>query len=160
RSRYRRSSVRPPNHPTGARTPARLRSEVLTRSDAFDLAAAGVAVALVHDRADVDDALALLARDLRPVVGVRRVRQVLVLAELLLDRLEQILGGDPAVATRDRPLDRELLRPAHDVLDHRTRREVLEEQGLLVAVLVRHLEELVLVADGVHRVDGLVDHRG
>src|SRR5262249_57918720 len=44
--------------------PHAVESEVLTRCDAFDLPAAGVAVALVHDGADVDDALALLAGDL------------------------------------------------------------------------------------------------
>ena len=116
--------------------------------------------AFVHDRAHVDDALALLAGDLRPVVGVGRVRQVLVLAELLLDRVEQVVGDDAALAARDRALDRQLLRAAHDVLDHGARREVLEVQELLVAVLVRDLEELVLVAGGVHVVDRGVDHRG
>ena len=44
-----------------------------------------------HERADEDDALALLPGDLRPVVGVRGVRQVFVLAELLADRVEQVL---------------------------------------------------------------------
>jgi hypothetical protein len=43
---------------------------------------------------DVDDPLALLARDLRPVVGVGGVRQVLVLLVLLVDRVEQVLGAD------------------------------------------------------------------
>src|ERR1700730_9887272 len=132
--------------------------QILPRGDALGLPAALVPVALVHDRADVDDPLALLAGDLRPVVGVRGVRQVLVLAELLLDRLEQVIGADAPVAAGDRPLDRELLRAPHDVLDHGAGREVLEVQGLLVAVLVGHLEELVLVAGRVHVVDAFGDH--
>ena len=67
-------------------------------------------VAVVDDGADVDDALALLAGDLRPVVGVRRVGQVFVLLVLLLDGLEQVDKADaPRLATED-AVDRELLR--------------------------------------------------
>jgi hypothetical protein len=40
--------------------------------------------------ADIDDALALLARDAGPVVGVGGVGQVLVLLVLLADRLEEV----------------------------------------------------------------------
>ena len=58
-------------------------------------------LALVDERADEDDALALLARDLRPVVGVGRVRQVLVLLVLLLDRVERSSVRMPAVAAGD-----------------------------------------------------------
>src|SRR5262245_32143013 len=55
--------------------------QVLTRGDTLDRpSTSGALVAVVgEERADEDDALALLARDLRPVVGVRRVGQVLVL---------------------------------------------------------------------------------
>src|SRR3954451_10678370 len=42
---------------------------------------AGLGALAADERADVDDPLALLARDLRPVVGVGRVGQVLVLLE-------------------------------------------------------------------------------
>ena len=58
----------------------------------------------------------------------------------------------------DLTLDRELLRPSDDVLDHRPRGEVLEVQGLFVAVLVRDFEEAVLVVGPVHLGDRLLDH--
>ena len=45
-----------------------------------------------------------------------------------------------------------------DVLDHGAGVEVLEVQDLLVAVRVRDLEEHVLVALGVHALDGPQDH--
>ena len=51
--------------------------------------------------------------------------------------------GCPSAPPAIVPLDRQLLRPAHDVLDHGARREVLEVHDLLVAVLVGDLEELV-----------------
>ena len=63
------------------------------------VATASMAAALVlagDQGPDVDDALALLARDLRPVVGVGGVGQVLVLPELLLD------GGEEVVARSSR----------------------------------------------------------
>src|SRR5690606_39457079 len=61
------------------------RSEVLAGGDPLDVpAAGGPAVLPVDDRADVDDALALLARDLRPVVRVGRGGQVLVLLVLMV----------------------------------------------------------------------------
>ena len=56
---------------------------------------------LVHEGADVDDPLALLARDLRPVVGVGRVGQVLVLLVLLVDRRDEVLGADAPLAAGD-----------------------------------------------------------
>src|SRR5262245_5857422 len=137
----------------------RRRSEVLAGGDALDLAAAARAFVVREQGAHEHDALALLARDLRPVIGVRRVRQVLVLAVLLPDRVHQVAGGDALGAAADLPLDRHLLRPTHDVLDHGARGEGLEEQHLLVAVLVRHLEETVLVVGRVHATDGGGDHR-
>ena len=71
-------------------------SEVLARADPLDGAAAGgVVLAGGDERADVDDALALLARDLRPVVGVGRVREVLVLLVLLVDGHQEVVGADP-----------------------------------------------------------------
>src|SRR3954447_16196377 len=57
--------------------------EVLAGGNALDLAAAACVLALVHQRPDEDDPLALLARYLRPVVGVGGVGEVLVLLELL-----------------------------------------------------------------------------
>ena len=56
-------------------------------------------------------------------------------------------------------LDRRLLRPVDDVLDHRARVEVLEVQDLLVAARVGDLEEPVLLALGVHPLDDARDHR-
>ena len=128
-----------------------LRLQVLTGGDAFDLASTLVRVAFGDERAHEDDALALLAGDLRPVVGVGGVRQIFMLPVLLLDRVEQVLGADPERAAGDLALDRELLAAAHDVLDHGARREVLEVQDLLVAVLVRDLEEPVRLVGRVHR---------
>jgi hypothetical protein len=60
--------------------------------------------------------------------------------------------------TGDLALDGQLLGPAHDVLDHGARREVLEVHDLLVAVLVGDLEELVLLVVAVHLVHGGLDH--
>src|SRR5437588_2141175 len=135
--------------------------EILPRRHPLDRPATfgGALFVLGDQRADVDDALALLARDLRPVVRVRRVREVLVLLELLVDRRDEVLEHDALLARRDVPLDRELLGATHDVLDHGARREVLEVHDLLVAVLVGHLQELVGVVSAVHRLDGLLEDR-
>ena len=64
------------------------RLEVLPRSHPLDRATAFGLVTVGRDGADVDDALALLARNLGPVVGVGGVGQVLVLLVLLLDGVE------------------------------------------------------------------------
>src|SRR5436305_407726 len=63
--------------------------KILTGGDALDGPAAGrlLVLALRDEHPQEDDALALLAGDLRPVVGVRGVRQVLVLLVLLADRV-------------------------------------------------------------------------
>ena len=59
--------------------------EVLAGGDGIDgLATLAVGVG-VDQRPHVHDALTLLARNLRPVVGIRRVRQILVFLELLTD---------------------------------------------------------------------------
>src|ERR1019366_10590166 len=86
--------------------------------------------------ADIDDPLALLARDPGPVVGVGGVRKVLVLLVLPADGLEEIRGTDPSPFAGDDPLDGQLLRPADDVLDHRSRGEVAVVKQFLVTVLV------------------------
>ena len=52
-------------------------------ADGVDRAPGVGALAAGDERADVDDPLALLAGDARPVVGVGGVRQILVLAELV-----------------------------------------------------------------------------
>src|SRR5687768_7266505 len=93
--------------------------EVLTGGHPLDGTAAAGLLLRGDERAHVDDALALLAGDLRPVVRVRGVGQVLVLLVLLVDRGDEIVGADPARSPGDLALDRQLLRPAHDVLDHR-----------------------------------------
>jgi hypothetical protein len=48
------------------------------------------------ERADRDDRLAAAPADARPVVRVRRARQVLVLAELLAHRGHDVLGATPS----------------------------------------------------------------
>jgi hypothetical protein len=50
----------------------------------------------------------------------------------------------------DQPLHRLLLRPRHDVLDHRAAGEVLEVEDLALALRVGDLEELVLLGRRVH----------
>src|SRR3954465_13405225 len=119
--------------------------QVLPGGDPLNRAAAGRFLALVlrHQGPDVDDPLPLLAGDLGPVVGVGGVGQVLVLLVLLGDRRDEVVGADPRRAAADPPLDCQLLRPAHDVLDHGPRREVLEVHDLLVTVLIRDLQEPV-----------------
>src|SRR5262245_25752006 len=119
--------------------------EVLPGGYPFDGTAARrrLLFVLLDQRAHVHDALALLARDLRPVVGIRGVGQVFVFLELLRDRRDEVRDTDAWRRARDLALDRQLLGTADDVLDHRARREVLEEHDFLVAVLVRHLEEAV-----------------
>src|SRR5437016_5133744 len=102
------------------------RLEVLTGAHPLDGAATGGLLALREDRAHVDDALALLPRDLRPVVGVGGVGQVLVLLVLLPDRLEQVGASDAPAVAGDVALDGQLLGPADDVLDHGAGGEVLE----------------------------------
>ena len=76
--------------------------EVLARRHALDGAAAlGRHVGLaLDDRAHVDDPLALLARDLRPVVRVGGVGQVLVLLVLLVDRLDEVVDLDAPACRR------------------------------------------------------------
>src|SRR4051794_30411853 len=110
------------------------------------------------ERPDEDDPLALLAGDLRPVVGVGGVRQVLVLGELVEAGLEQVTDPQPPDAGIKQVLDRHLLRAVDDVLDHRARVEVLEVQDLLVAAGIGDLEELVLLRLLIHPGDRPVDH--
>src|ERR1043165_5657092 len=106
--------------------------QVLPGCDPLDGSATGGLLALRHEHPQEDDALALLARDLRPVVGVGAVGQVFVLLVLLPDRALEIVETDALPLARDVALDGELLGPAHDVLDHGSGREVLEGHDLLV----------------------------
>src|SRR5215469_8059925 len=70
-------------------------SEVLARvRDRIDGTARLGALLARDQSADVDDALALLTGDARPVVGVGRVRQVLVLAELVHAGRQQVGDAD------------------------------------------------------------------
>src|SRR5215468_5358729 len=90
----------------------RSRSQVLAGvDDPFD--APGLVLGLADERLHVDDSLALLARDLSPVVGVRRVRQVLVLLELLANGREEVVEGDALLALADVALEGQLLGPPH-----------------------------------------------
>src|SRR5262245_8979066 len=75
-------------------------------------------LALTRERLDVDDPLALLPGDLRPVVGVGRVRQILVLLELLAHRRQQVVQLDALFDVRDVSLERELLGATHDRFHH------------------------------------------
>src|SRR3954454_21912408 len=140
-----RSAIRSP-YPSGRPKPAdplvRPGLQVLAGGDAFYGPATGrtSGFALVADqRPHVDDALALLARDLGPVVGVGRVRQVLVFLVLLVDGVDEVDAAHPGGAPGDQAFDRQLLRPAHDVLDHGAGGEVLEVHDLTVTVLVGDL---------------------
>src|SRR5882762_10786886 len=89
--------------------------QVLTRVDDL-LHAALLLFGLAHERLDVHDALALLAGDLSPVVGVGGIGQVFVLLELLADRGQQVVDHDALLAAADVALERELLGPADDRL--------------------------------------------
>src|SRR5262249_15558575 len=111
--------------------------QVLPRGHALDLA---TGPALVSDQcAHVDDPLARLPADARPVVGVRRVRQVLVLLEFVGDRGGEVLCLEALLAGLEEALDGGLLGPRDDVLDHGAGVEVLEIQDLLVAAGVGDL---------------------
>src|SRR4051794_32225789 len=79
--------------------------QVLPRRDPLDGPATGGVFAVRDERAHVDDALALLAGDLGPVVGVGGVGQVFVLLELLLDRRQQVVDADALTLAGDRALD-------------------------------------------------------
>src|SRR4051794_39717273 len=159
-SRCHSGPTRPRMAPRTGEATSEAGSEVLAGSHPLDGAAAGGLLVLPFAEQDPqeDDALALLAGDLGPVVGVGGVGQVLVLLVLLPDGLEQVVGADAATLAGDLALDRELLGPADDVLDHGPGREVLEVHDLLVTVLVGDLDELVLVVGPVHVLDGRLDH--
>src|SRR2546421_12495808 len=91
RSRYRRPWEQPRSQPTwrpfeplsSGTAAIRRRSEILPGGDALDLPAAAAAGVVGEKRAHEHDALALLAGDLRPVVGIRRGRHGLVVPLLL-----------------------------------------------------------------------------
>src|SRR5215469_2438147 len=134
-------------------------SEVLARvRDRVD-GTARLGALLARDQgADVDDALALLAGDARPVVGVGRVRQILVLDELVHAGRQQVGDADALLPGVEELLDGHLLGAGHDVLDHGAGVEVLEVQDFLVAVGVCDLEEAVLLRLAVHPLHGALNH--
>src|SRR6478672_949808 len=103
-------------------------------ADRVDRPSGVAALGAGDERADVDDPFALLAGDPGPVVGVGRVRQVLVLAELVDARGQQVLQAQPLLVRGQQVLDGHLLPAIDDVLDHRAGVEVLEVQRLLVTV--------------------------
>src|SRR5918993_2574864 len=92
--------------------------QVLPGVDLLDGAPEVLGVAALDQGPHVHDALALLARDARPVVRVGGVGQVLVLLELVGHRAEQVGRLDALLAGLQEPLDGHLLGPADDVLDH------------------------------------------
>src|SRR5712692_11072539 len=100
--------------------------EILAGRHTLDRPSTGRLLALGNQRPHVDDPLALLSGDLGPVVGVGGVGQILVFLVLLLDRRKHVVGADASALTRDRSLDRQLLRPANDVFDYGAGREILE----------------------------------
>src|SRR5258705_6394188 len=133
--------------------------EILARvDDALD--APKLFLRLAHERLDVDDPLALLTGDLRPVVGVGGVGEVFVLLELFANGGEQVVGHDALLAPTDVTLEGGLFWPAHDRFDHGAGGEVLEVEDLFVAVGVGDLEEAVFLAERVHGLDGRGDHGG
>src|SRR6185437_6338075 len=134
-------------------------SQILTGvSDGVD-GTAGLGALLARDQGpDVNDALALLAGDPGPVVRIRGVRQVLVLAELVHAGGQQVGDPDALLLRLEVFLDRHLLGAGHDVLDHGAGVEVLEVQDFLVAVGVSDLEEAVLLGLAVHPLDDALDH--
>src|SRR5438094_10568577 len=113
-----RMATRATYPPAGAVPRPEPRLEVLASADPFDGPATGGLLALREQHAEEHDALALLARDLGPVVRVGGVGQVLVLLVLLPDRLEEVVGADASAVAGDLALDGQLLGPPHDVLDH------------------------------------------
>src|SRR5713226_1672864 len=137
--------------------PSRSRLQVLAGVDEL-FHAALLFLRLAHQRFNVDDPLALLAGDLGPVVGVRRVRQVLVLLELLAHGRGEVVGRDALGAAADEALEGELLGPAHDGFDHGAGGEVLEVEDLLVAVGVGDFEEAVFLGEAVHGLHAGDDH--
>src|SRR5487761_1960855 len=124
-------------------------SKVLTSSDALYRAPTLGFIAVLNHGANVNDPFPFSPRDLCPVVRVGRVREILVLLVLLLDRLKKVVEANAASLICDRALDRKLLRAANDVFDHRARGKVLEVQNLFVAALVGDLEELVVLVASV-----------
>src|SRR5438128_9608054 len=144
---------------SGARAEPPAALQVLTRID-DPLDAPELLFLLALERLHVDDPLTLLAGDLGPVVRVGSVGEVFVLLELLADGGEQVVGHDALLAAADVALEGELLRTAHDRLDHGAGREVLEVENLFVAVGVGDLEEPVFFAQRVHGLHGRGDHGG
>src|SRR5829696_5519958 len=147
--------------PLRARPCAGAALEVLPRiGDGVDGAARLSALVGGDQRPDEDDPLALLARDLGPVVGVSGVRQILVLRELVQAGLQQVANPHAFGARVQEVLDRHLLGSVDDVLDHGAGVEVLEVQDLLVAAGVGDFEELVLLGLLVHPGHRTLDHPG
>src|ERR687890_734414 len=80
--------------------------EVLTGvRDGVDRSSRLGALLAGDERADEDDPLALLAGDAGPVVGVRGVRQILVLLELVHARLQHVLHPDALLLVVEQVLD-------------------------------------------------------
>src|SRR6185437_5333715 len=101
------------------RWPARPQLEVLTRVGHRVDAATCLGALLAGDQGpDVDDALALLTGDARPVVRGGGVRQVLVLAELVHAGGEEMRDPDALLPGLEELLNGHLLGAGHDVLDH------------------------------------------
>src|SRR5271154_5056718 len=137
-----------------------LELEILPRTHVLDRATTlDVVFFSVDQRANENDPFALLARNTGPIIGVCCVRKVLVLAELLTNRFEEILFAKAPPLICDLTLDRDFLGPANNVFDHGARCEVFEVQNLFVAALVGDLKEAILVVDTEHVRNRFFDHR-
>src|SRR5690625_4566326 len=121
------------------------RSQILTGRRLLDRAASGRNIVFIpaYECPDVDDSLALLPRDLGPIIGIGGVGKILVFPELTAYGFDQVTGANASVTIGDLAFDRCLFGSAHDVLDHRARREVLEEHHFLITILVGDLEKSV-----------------
>src|ERR1700722_10327801 len=88
-----------------------MKLEVLSRTHVLDRASPlDVVFLTVDQRTNEDDALALLTRDTCPVVGVSRVGQVFILAELLANRFDEVVLLKTSALACDLALDGDLLR--------------------------------------------------
>lgn len=98
----------------------------------------------MDEGADVDDSLALLTRDPRPVIWIRRIGQILVLAEFIEAGAEEVFDSYSLAEARYEIFDRRLFAARDNVLDHCSGTEVTEVQDFTISIYIGDLEELIL----------------
>src|SRR5690606_41242817 len=108
------------------------------RGDRVDRPAGLGALAAGDQGADVDDPLALLTGDPRPIVGVGGVRQVFVLPELVYAGVQQVPQSQPLALGVEVLLDRPLLPPVEYVLGPAGWVALPEAEALLDTVACGH----------------------